>query len=68
MAAEVDVDPPVPRGLLVDWGGVLTTDVFVSFQRFCRNEGLDQTRRARPVPLATPRAGARCFDARDRAS
>ncbi len=41
--AELDVDPPVPRGLLVDWGGVLTTDVFVSFQQFCRNEGLDQT-------------------------
>lgn len=30
------------RGLLVDWGGVLTTDVFSSFQHFCRNEGLDQ--------------------------
>jgi len=41
--AEPDVDPPIPRGLLVDWGGVLTTDVFVSFQHFCRNEGLDQT-------------------------
>lgn len=39
--ADADVDPPVPRGLLVDWGGVLTTDVFVSFQHFCRNEGLD---------------------------
>lgn len=34
---------PVVRGLLVDWGGVLTTDVFTSFQQFCRNEGLDQT-------------------------
>jgi hypothetical protein len=43
VAAEVDVNPPTPRGLLVDWGGVLTTDVFVSFQQFCRNEGLDQT-------------------------
>lgn len=30
-----------PRGLLVDWGGVLTTDVFASFQAFCRNEHLD---------------------------
>jgi putative hydrolase of the HAD superfamily len=40
---DFDVDPPPPRGLLVDWGGVLTTDVFVSFQHFCRNEGLDQT-------------------------
>jgi len=36
-------DGPDPRGLLVDWGGVLTTDVFISFQHFCRNEGLDQT-------------------------
>lgn len=34
---------PAPRGLLVDWGGVLTTDVFVSFEHFCRNEGLDLT-------------------------
>jgi len=32
-----------PRGLLVDWGGVLTTDIFASFEHFCRNEGLDQT-------------------------
>ena len=29
------------RGLLVDWGGVLTTDVFASFETFCRREGLD---------------------------
>jgi epoxide hydrolase-like predicted phosphatase len=28
------------RGLLVDFGGVLTTDVFVSFQAFCEAEGL----------------------------
>lgn len=28
------------RGLLVDFGGVLTTSVFDSFQAFCRNEGL----------------------------
>ena len=28
------------RGLLVDWGGVLTTDVFASFAGFCRAEGL----------------------------
>lgn len=34
---------PAPRGLLLDWGGVLTTDVFVSFRRFCRDEGLDTT-------------------------
>lgn len=30
-----------PLGLLVDWGGVLTTDVFASFESFCRREGLD---------------------------
>jgi epoxide hydrolase-like predicted phosphatase len=28
------------RGLLVDWGGVLTTDVFASFAAFCTAEGL----------------------------
>src|SRR3954454_396706 len=28
------------RGLLVDWGGVLTTDVFASFDTFCAREGL----------------------------
>lgn len=28
------------RGLLIDWGGVLTTNVFESFQAFCENEGL----------------------------
>jgi len=27
-------------GLLVDWGGVLTTDVFRSFASFCASEGL----------------------------
>jgi epoxide hydrolase-like predicted phosphatase len=28
------------RGLLVDFGGVLTTDVFASFELFCTEEGL----------------------------
>ena len=28
------------RGLLVDFGGVLTTNVFASFARFCTEEGL----------------------------
>ena len=28
-------------GLLVDWGGVLTTDIFSSFETFCRREGID---------------------------
>ena len=29
------------RGLLVDFGGVLTTNVFDSFRAFCEEEGLD---------------------------
>jgi len=31
------------KGLLVDFGGVLTTDVFDSFQAFCEAEGLEPT-------------------------
>jgi putative hydrolase of the HAD superfamily len=30
------------KGLLVDFGGVLTTNVFDSFKQFCRAEGLPQ--------------------------
>jgi len=30
-----------PAGLLVDWGGVMTTNLFGSFERFCDAEGLD---------------------------
>ena len=29
------------RGLLVDYGGVLTTDLFASFRAFCEHEGLE---------------------------
>ena len=29
------------RGLIVDYGGVLTTDVFASFRAFCAAEGLE---------------------------
>jgi putative hydrolase of the HAD superfamily len=29
------------RGLLVDWGGVMTTDVFDAFRAFCELEGLE---------------------------
>jgi putative hydrolase of the HAD superfamily len=29
------------RGLLVDWGGVLTTSPFGSFRSFCEQEGID---------------------------
>jgi putative hydrolase of the HAD superfamily len=28
-------------GLLIDWGGVLTTDLFASFASFCEAEGLE---------------------------
>ncbi len=28
-------------GLLVDWGGVMTTNLFHSFSAFCESEGLD---------------------------
>lgn len=31
---------PPRTGLLVDWGGVLTTNVFESFAAFCADEGL----------------------------
>jgi epoxide hydrolase-like predicted phosphatase len=30
-------------GLLIDWGGVLTTDLFASFAAFAAQEGLDTT-------------------------
>ena len=33
-------EPRGRPGLLVDWGGVMTTDVFASFQAFCAREGL----------------------------
>jgi putative hydrolase of the HAD superfamily len=29
------------KGLLIDWGGVLTTDLFASFASFCQAEGLE---------------------------
>jgi epoxide hydrolase-like predicted phosphatase len=29
------------QGLLVDFGGVLTTNIWASFDRFCENEGLE---------------------------
>lgn len=33
---------PTPRSaLLVDWGGVLTTNLFTSFGAFCTDEGID---------------------------
>ncbi len=35
-------DSDAKRGLLVDFGGVLTTNVFQSFKSFCRREGLPE--------------------------
>jgi epoxide hydrolase-like predicted phosphatase len=32
------------KGLLVDFGGVLTSNVFDSFREFCRDEGIDPDR------------------------
>ncbi|MGZ4186198.1 MAG: HAD family hydrolase [Solirubrobacteraceae bacterium] len=29
------------RGLLLDWGGVMTTDLFASFRAFCEQAGLE---------------------------
>jgi putative hydrolase of the HAD superfamily len=35
------VGPDRPLGLLVDWGGVMTTNLLHSFSSFCAEEGLD---------------------------
>lgn len=48
-----DTTEPAPdgtgtiSGLLVDWGGVMTTNVFGSFSAFCEAEGLDPATLAR---------------------
>jgi epoxide hydrolase-like predicted phosphatase len=42
-------EPGGYRGLLVDWGGVLTTSPFDSFADFCTQEGLDQETVARAL-------------------
>ena len=45
------------KGLLIDWGGVLTSDVFDSFRAFCELEGLE------PDAIATAfRTDASCRD------
>src|SRR3712207_6205245 len=35
------------RALIIDYGGVLTTNLFASFASFCEREGLDPSRVAR---------------------
>jgi putative hydrolase of the HAD superfamily len=49
------------NGLLVDFGGVLTTNVFASFRAFCTDEGIDPDRikalfRSNAAALAAVRA------------
>jgi putative hydrolase of the HAD superfamily len=66
------VDAPL-RGLLVDFGGVLTSDVFVSFAQFCTAHGLpaqtvrdlfraDPAARQLLVDLETGVLGTRAFE------
>lgn len=48
MAAAEDGGNGFRSGLLIDWGGVLTTNLFASFGAFCETAGIDpQTLRAR---------------------
>ena len=44
------------RGLIVDYGGVLTSSPFASFQQFCVDEGLDEN--AIMARLRADRGGA----------
>jgi epoxide hydrolase-like predicted phosphatase len=43
------------RGLLIDWGGVLTTNLFASFAAFCQAEGIAPTA-LRDAFVGDPRA------------
>ncbi len=63
------------RGLLIDWGGVLTTSLFDSFGDFCAQEGLaretvtrsfrsDRRCRELLIGLETGRLGEREFESR----
>lgn len=49
------------RGLLVDWGGVLTSNVFASFGAFCVAEGLPE-QAVKDLFLADPAARALLAD------
>lgn len=74
--SERDAQPdPQPRyrGLLTDWGGVLTTDLFASFSAFCVAEGLppdwlrqrfatDRPTRELLIGLETGRLGVDAFE------
>ena len=52
------------KGLLVDFGGVLTTNVWDSFRAFCDAEGLDPRRGQAALPRATPRRSRCCAGSR----
>jgi hypothetical protein len=41
------------RGLLMDWGGVLTSDLFASFSAFCELEGLEPDAVAGRMEIST---------------
>jgi putative hydrolase of the HAD superfamily len=72
----IDPTPERPvayRGLLIDWGGVLTTDLFASFGAFCEDEGLqpdwlrtrfatDRETRALLIGLETGRLAPEAFE------
>ncbi len=49
-----------PRALLIDWGGVLTTNLFASFHAYCVRAGIDP-RKLRRALQRRPR-GARAAD------
>jgi epoxide hydrolase-like predicted phosphatase len=52
---------PAREGLLVDFGGVLTTNVFDSFAAFCREEGLPE-HHVRDAFRTSPEPRALLFD------
>jgi putative hydrolase of the HAD superfamily len=39
--ADEEGDAPQLRGLLIDWGGVLTSNLFISFHAYCVRAGID---------------------------
>jgi epoxide hydrolase-like predicted phosphatase len=54
-APGVEHKPATHSALLIDWGGVLTTDLFASFRAFCEGVGIDPgtlARRFRSDPAA----------------
>lgn len=49
------------RGLLFDWGGVLTTNLFAGFAEFCKEEGIEPEL-IRETFLANPEGQQALFD------